>query len=98
TVLQEGMKRQPNSAFGKFLLGSIYGRTRNAKESERAFQDCLLLDPNMTKAHLALVNLYIQQRRIPEAIPHLKAFLKSSPDDAFAPKAKEVLNRLEKTS
>jgi regulator of sirC expression with transglutaminase-like and TPR domain len=48
----------------------------------------------MAKAHLALVNLYLQQQRKDEAISELKVFVKSFPQDPAAPHAKELLQRL----
>ena len=95
-LVRQGLQRQPNSAFGKFLLGSIEGRAGDRQTAEKLFEECLQLDPSMSKAHLALVNLYLQEQRTGEAIAQLKAFLKSSPGDPLAPKAKEVLSRLEK--
>jgi tetratricopeptide (TPR) repeat protein len=97
-VVQEGLQRQPDSAFGKFLLGSVYSRTGNTQQAETLFEQCLQLDPNMSKAHLALVNLYLQEQRTADAIAQLKAFLKIAPDDPLAPKAKQVLSRLENTT
>jgi hypothetical protein len=49
----------------------------------------------MSKVHLELVNLYLAQQKKSEASAELKSFLKDSPDDPFAPKAREVLQRLE---
>jgi TolA-binding protein len=55
----------------------------------------LELDPLMSKAHLALVNLYLRQKRNREAAAELRDFLKTFPEDPFAPKAKQVLGKLE---
>ena len=48
----------------------------------------------MLKAHLALVNLFLQRGRPADAVTELRIFLKASPNDPFAPKAREVLHRL----
>jgi Flp pilus assembly protein TadD len=97
-VVEQGLQRQPDSAFGKFLLGSIYSRTGNGPGAEKLFTECLQLDPGMSKAHLALVNLYLQEQRTGDAVVQLKAFLKSAPADPLAPKARQVLSRLEKSA
>jgi len=94
---QEGLQREPNSAFGRFLLGSIYQHTGKFGEAENELRAALKLDPQMSRVRLELVNLYLLQQKSTEAIAELRSFLKDSPDDAFAPKAKEVLKRLEGT-
>jgi len=93
--VQRGLSRQPDSAFGQFLQGSLYARSGRSKDAENALRRCLELDPVMAKAHLALANLYLQQRRNDAAAAELRAFLESFPNDTFAPKAKEVLKKLE---
>ena len=56
------------------------------------------LDPKLAKAHLALVNLYLRQKRNPEAEGELQAFLKILPNDPLAPKVREVLKKLQSNS
>jgi len=90
-----GLERRPDSAFGKLLLGMIYGRSGNKPRAEQLLLECLNTDSSMSKARLELVNIYLQENRKDEAILQLRDFLKSSPQDAFAPKAQEVLARLE---
>lgn len=93
--VEEGLKREPNSALGKFLLGSIYERMGKFPEAESALREALQLDPKMSRVRLELVNLYLVQEKRSEATTELRAFLKDSPDDPLAPKAKEVLVKLE---
>ena len=95
---QGGLQRNPQSALGKFLLGSIYERMGKLREAEQALQEALQLDPRMAKAHLELVNVYLAEKNQPQAIAQLKQFLKVAPSDPLAPRVKEVLKRLEKTS
>lgn len=94
-VLEEGVRRQPNSGLGHFLLGSVYGRVGKLSEAERALHNAIQFDPTLANAHLELVNLYLNQKRNPEAIAELKSFLKSFPVDPLAPQARHVLSRLE---
>jgi tetratricopeptide (TPR) repeat protein len=94
--VQEGLKRQPSSPFGHFLLGSIYERMGKLPDAERALRQALELDPKMSRVRLELVNLYLAQQKKSEASEELRAFLKDSPDDPFAPKARELLVRLQK--
>jgi len=68
------------------------------QEAESALKRSLELDPQMAQTYLALVNLFIQEKRSADAIAELKTFLKEFPDHQFAPKARDVLKRLESSS
>jgi tetratricopeptide (TPR) repeat protein len=92
---EKGLSKQPSSAFGNFLKGSIYSRTGNTQEAETALRRSLELDPQMAQTYLALVNLFMQEKRRADAIGELKTFLKEFPDHEFSPKARKVLKRLE---
>ena len=93
--IQEGLQRRPDSAFGHFLQGSVYSHTGRPELAEKSLQSALQLDPKMSQAYLQLVNLYVQQKRTPEAIAELEAYLKAFPDSPLSPKARETLKRLQ---
>ena len=93
--LELGLTKDPNSALGHFLLGSVYTRTGKLEPAEKELQASLQLDPKLAKARLALVNIYLQQQRSTDAIAELRQFLKAAPNDSFAPRARDVLKRLE---
>ncbi len=93
--IEEGLQRRPDSAFGHFLQGSVYWRTGRPELAEKSLQSALQLDPKMSQAYLQLVNLYLQQKRTPEAISELETYLKAFPDSQFSPKARELLKRLQ---
>jgi tetratricopeptide (TPR) repeat protein len=97
-TLQEGLQRDPRSAFGHFLLGSVYVRRGDAKNAERYLQRAVELDATMPNPRLELVNLYLQQNRAEEAISVLNAFIELFPQHPMAPKAKELLQKLEGAS
>lgn len=94
-VLGEGLRRQPNAALGHLLLGSVLARTERLREAERELHKAQELDPLLSQVRLELVNLYLPQHRVAEAIEQLKLFLQRFPADPMAPKAREVLARLE---
>jgi tetratricopeptide (TPR) repeat protein len=96
--LERGLARQPDSSLGHFLQGSLYELTGHFKEAEISLRRSIELDPLMAKAHLALVNLYLQTKRDEQAVSELRVFLTAFPNDPFAPKAKQVLKRLEGSS
>ena len=64
-------------------------------KAKEAALKALQLDPKMLQAYLQLVNLYLHQKRTPEAIAELEAYLKACPDSPFSPKARESLKRLQ---
>lgn len=90
----QGLKREPNSAFGHFVLGSACQRVGDVAQSERALRRALELDPKLSRAHLALVNLYLSQHREADASAELNNFLRDFPDDAYAPKARALLKKI----
>ena len=93
--IEDGLQRQPESPFGHFLQGLLYSRTGRLELAEKSLQSALQLDPKMSQACLQLVNLYMQQKRTPEAISQLETYLKAFPDSPYSPKAQETLKRLQ---
>jgi Tfp pilus assembly protein PilF len=93
--IDEGLQRQPDSAFGHFLQGLVYSHTGRPELAEKSLQSALQLDPKMQQVYLQLVNLYVKQKRTPEAIAELETYLKAFPDSTFSPKARESLKRLQ---
>lgn len=94
--VENGLRTEPNSPYGHFVLGSIYARTGRYQEAERVLRDALRWDPKMSNVHLELVNLYLSQKRKGDAANELRGFLKDFPNDPFAPKARSVLEQLDK--
>ena len=94
--VEEGLRKNPNSALGKFLLGSIYERMARFNEAERALREAIAIDPAMSRVRLEIVNLYLAQKRKTDAVAELRDFVKTFPDDPMVPKAKLVLEKLQK--
>jgi tetratricopeptide (TPR) repeat protein len=93
--INEGLQRRPDSAFGHFLQGLLYSRLGKLDLAEKGLRSALQLDPKMAQVYLQLVNLYLQQKRTPEAISELEAYLKAFPDSPLSGKARETLKRLQ---
>jgi Flp pilus assembly protein TadD len=89
------LRRSPQSPFGYFLLGSIYKQSGKLPEAERALRQALTLDPAMARVRLELVNIYLSQGKKDDASHELRAFLEQSPQDPLAPKARDLLKKLE---
>jgi len=96
--VNQGLNKEPSSAFGHFLKGSLVSAAGDSQQAEKELQRSLELDSKLAKAHLALVNLYLRQKRTTEAVDELQAFLKILPNDPLAPKVREVLKKLQGSS
>lgn len=96
--VNQGLSKEPLSAFGHFLRGSLMSASGDSVQGEKELLRSLELDPKLAKAHLALVNLYMRQQRTTEAADELRTFLKTFPDDPLAPKVREVLKKVEDSS
>jgi Tfp pilus assembly protein PilF len=94
-VIRQGLEKQPDSPFGNFVLGSVLVRTGRDREAEGTLLEAVKLGLGMAKARLELVNLYLRQSRKQDAIAQLQQFLQAAPDDPLAPKAKQVLTKLQ---
>jgi tetratricopeptide (TPR) repeat protein len=93
--LDEGFRRQPDSALGQFLLGSLNLKMGKPREAERALRQAVQLNPVMVQPRLQLVNLYLQQGRKQDAVTELHAFVSAFPENPFNKQAQQLLQRLE---
>jgi tetratricopeptide (TPR) repeat protein len=93
--LDEGMRRQPDSALGQFLLGSLNLQLRKFSEAESALRRAMQLDPFMAQARLQLVNLLLKEGRKPNAASLLRDFIATFPNNSFTAQAKVLLRRLD---
>ena len=98
TAITAGLERSPNSAFGYFLKGCLSDRIGKFGEGEKDLRQALSLNSTMWQAHLQLVDLYLQQGLRDNAISELQAFLKAFPNAPAAPKARDLLHRLQSSA
>lgn len=96
--IQQGLQRRPDSAFGNFLQGRLYSLTGQTELADKSLHTALQLDPKMSQVYVQLAILYLQEKRMPEAISELQAYLKSFPDSPFSPKARDLLKQLQQQS
>lgn len=96
-AVQEGLKREPGSGFGQFLLGTFYSRQGNVEAAEKQLNRALQTDPSLSRVHLELANLYLRARMKDRAVKQLTTFLHDYPKDPMVPQAKQVLERLRTT-
>ena len=93
--LQEGMRRQPDSALGHFLLGSLDIKTGKLMQAEVVLKQTIQLSPTMEQARLQLVNVLLQEGKQAQAEDELRDFVRAFPDSSFAPRARQLLQKLQ---
>lgn len=94
SVLSSGLQHRPDSAFGHYLQGCLYGHSNRLPQAEASLHKALELDPAMWQAQWQIANLYLLHDQRGDAIRELENFLKSFPAAPAAPKARETLQKL----
>ncbi|MBZ5541046.1 MAG: tetratricopeptide repeat protein [Acidobacteriia bacterium] len=97
-TLEEGLRRAPSSALGRYLHGSVLARLGELQPAEQELKTARELDPKMPQVLLALAALYLQAGRQSEAAAEFEAFLKQFSKDPAAPKVRDALARLKHSS
>jgi tetratricopeptide (TPR) repeat protein len=96
--LDEGLRRQPDSSLGQFLLGTLDLRLKKLPQAELALLRAIELSPTKAEPRLQLVNLLLEQGRKDAAASQLRDFLEKLPDNPFSPQVKQKLQKLEASS
>ena len=78
-ALEAAVKLNPRSAPAYLLLGSANYKSSFFEEAEAALKKAHDLDPNLSRIHLMLANIYVRQRKWQEVIVEVDAYLKESP-------------------
>lgn len=77
-LMRKAVKLEPKNASAWAALGDAlinpYRSTHNPKEGEQALRNAARLDPLYASPHLALIRLYVGQKRFKEAQRELQAF------------------------
>lgn len=90
--LEEGLKRSPNSATGRFFLGSAQLKLGDIAAAEANLKRASALDPQgLPAAHLQLANVYLKTRDLRQAAAELQTYLKANPSDPQAPAIRGLL-------
>jgi predicted Zn-dependent protease len=76
-LLDEGMRRQPDSALGHFLLGSLDMRMGKLQEAEAALRHAIQLSPAMAQPRLQLIITAVEKNRGGNAV---HAFISAFPN------------------
>jgi Tfp pilus assembly protein PilF len=77
-ILEESLKLK-RSALAYYFLGTAYYRSAFYEEAETNLKHALDMDPRPPAVRLMLANLYIKQKKWPNALEHLDAYLAENP-------------------
>jgi tetratricopeptide (TPR) repeat protein len=75
---------QPNAPQPHYILGLIARQQNRAEEAAASFQRVLKIDPRDVGANVQLGQLYVQQRKFPEAVAALRLALEEEPYNGTA--------------
>jgi tetratricopeptide (TPR) repeat protein len=79
-LVEEGLRRAPNSAAGHLLAGYLYLTGREVEPARAAFQSVLALDPVHPRALLGLARIAIEEGDPAAARPYLERALQYHAD------------------
>ena len=78
-ILEESLKLK-RSALAYYFLGTAYYKSSFYDEAETNLKHALGMDPRPSAVRLVLANLYIKQKKWPDALEHLNAYLNEYPN------------------
>ena len=78
-ALEAAVKLNPRSAPAYLLLGTANYKSSFLEEAEAAFKKAHDLNPNLTRIHLLLANIYVRQQKWHEVIDETDTYLKENP-------------------
>jgi tetratricopeptide (TPR) repeat protein len=82
--VEAAVKAAPNSAQTALLAGRTYAAAGDTAKAEAALKRALGLDPSLMEAYGALGQLYVKQKKLPEALKAYDDRTKERPNDVAA--------------
>lgn len=76
------IRHSDESAAGRYKLGRYLQNTQRPDQALQAYQDALKLEPNDTKARIAVAALYAERGDFATSISQLKGLVEKFPNDA----------------
>jgi tetratricopeptide (TPR) repeat protein len=73
---------RPDAARPYHFRGWVYEKTGSPRQAVADYQAALARDPSLTAVRLRLVELLLEDKKVPEATPHLEELLRQTPDRA----------------
>jgi len=79
--LSRWIKLRPNEAKPYHWRGWVLERLNQAKAAAEDYHRALALDPNLVRVRLRVVEMLLEDKQAPEAIPHAELLYRQAPDD-----------------
>lgn len=93
--LDEAVRLSPDSAQAHFYSGAVLYRVQEYDQAHAALQNALRLDPSLDDARLMLINVYVRQSRLDEALEQVNIFLSEAPESAQRTAIESVKEQIE---
>jgi Flp pilus assembly protein TadD len=94
-AFEEAVRLDSKSARANSCLGTALYKVGDYEKAEAALLNALALDDHMQEAHLALLGLYILQRRYDAALEAISAFLQTNPDAPQRERVEKIRAQIE---
>jgi tetratricopeptide (TPR) repeat protein len=73
---------QPHNAKPVHWRGWVLERLNNPKGAKDDYEHALELDPTLISVRLRLVEMFLEDKLVPDAVPHLEILYRQAPNDA----------------
>ena len=93
-VITDGLKLDEKSAQGHFTLGEVYWEKGDIPKAGVQVGTALQLKPDHAEAHLLAGNILLRARKAESALAQFEEYLRLAPDGEFAPKARELSQKI----
>jgi tetratricopeptide (TPR) repeat protein len=72
---------EPNNPKPYHLRGMVWERLNNPKQAKIDYDRALELNPDFVKVRLRVVEMHLEDKQAPEALPHLERLMRQAGDD-----------------
>jgi tetratricopeptide (TPR) repeat protein len=97
-VLREGLSIESRSWQGHFTLGRLYFSRGNLAQAGKQIALTIQLNPKLAEAHLIGGNILLRSNKSQDALEQFLEYLRLAPNGEFAPKVREIVQKLQSTS
>jgi tetratricopeptide (TPR) repeat protein len=95
--LRRGLELNPNTADGQLELGKVYWSLGRWQQAEPPARKSIELQHDIPLAHILLGNILLKKQDHAGALAEFKEYLRLEPNGPFAPGARDIVARLEKS-
>jgi tetratricopeptide (TPR) repeat protein len=89
-----GIKLEPKSVPGHFLLGRLYYELGNLVKAGVHVGTALQLNPSFARGHLLAANIFLHAHQPENAVVEFEEYLRLEPKGEFSEQAKETVRKL----